>query len=872
MSRGAPRFRNAEVEAAEGMSMRRSSGIIEKDPRGGRPARRRAARLSAVIGLTILMSAAARAATPIAQVNYQGVLRNASGVPLDGDYDMIFRFWSAAAGGDEILVDDWSFGVGGPVHVTKGLFNVALGAGFPTDGAGPGTYTSLAQVFRDYSPVFLEVRVGAETLSPRTLILSAPTALNADHLDGKGAADFLDTSATPQTKAGQLFCADGVYATSTSGGYGIEAYGAIAGGFFHDVGQSGFGWIGYGDRGVQAGGLEMGAFFSDSNQSGSAEIGSGDYGIKASGSTMGGRFQDSDGSGVAQAGSGDDGLYATGNAEGVFGYSPSSTGYGVRGQSAGAGGFFEDRLGTGHALVGKDNRGIESSGSEMGGYFNDTDNTSWAYIAYGNFGVEGLGTTAGGYFTDSDLLDSGYAYVGYGDYGIQGFGESAGGYFKDSNGSGAGYVGIGDVGVFGSGSDAGGHLNQTVGTGDALLAWSDRGIQAVGNDVGGYFGDLNSSAFGMVGYGTYKIYGNGAMSFVQNHPHDPDRVVVYTAPEGDETATYTRGTARLTGGMAKVPLGETFALVTNPEIGLTAYVTPRGRAVPLAVESLSTSEMVVRGPAGEDVPFDYIVYGLRIGFEETTVVQEKKQEARIPSMADHRRRFQEHPELRGFTASSRFGRMEETAGRAHAPGGAAAALRAAIEEFDPAVHGRPVADREPAREAPGSGVPPGRIPTRPDEEGMAPAPAVATQAGAAKPVVAPGAGTGTVALPAGREEPREAIAIVAPVGEPVEAADVLVAESSGLLMRGTTAADRSVVGIAAGEPATGQVSIVVLGFAACRVDASYGAIRAGDLLTTSPTPGRAMRADEAIPGTILGKALEPLPSGVGTIRVLVAPR
>jgi len=450
---------------------------------------------------------------------------------------------------------------------------------------------------------------------------------------------------------------------------------------------------------------------------------------------------------------------------------------------------------------------------------------------------------------------------------MQGFGDVAGGYFKDANASGFGYVGTGDIGVNATGSDRGAHFSQGAGgTGSADVAWSDRGIQATGSDVGGYFGDSNSSAFGMVGYGTYKIYGNGAMSFVQNHPHEPDRVIVYTAPEGDETATYTRGTARLSGGVARVSLGETFPLVTNPEIGLTAHVTPRERAVPLAVESLSTSEMIVRGPAGEDVAFDYLVYGLRIGFEETTVVQEKRQEARIPSMADHRRRFQEHPELRGFTALSRFGRMEAAAGRPHGSAGAATALRAAIEEFDPAVHGRPVSDREPGRDAAEFPAPDGRKDRAPDAEGTSAPPT----APVAEPVADPGSRIAPGAIPPDRPEPpREAIVIVAPFGEPVEAGEVLVADAAagGLLMRGAAAADRSVAGIA-GEPGT----IVLMGFAACRVDASYGAIRAGDLLTTSPTPGRAMRTEEAVPGTILGKALEPLASGTGTIRVLVAPR
>jgi hypothetical protein len=63
-----------------------------------------------------------------------------------------------------------------------------------------------------------------------------------------------------------------------------------------------------------------------------------------------------------------------------------------------------------------------------------------------------------------------------------------------------------------------------------------------------------------------------------------------------------------------------------------------------------------------------------------------------------------------------------------------------------------------------------------------------------------------------------------------------------------------------------------MGLVACKVDAGYGAIRAGDLLTTSPTAGHAMRALEPIPGTILGMAAETLESGTGVIRVLVVPR
>lgn len=66
------------------------------------------------------------------------------------------------------------------------------------------------------------------------------------------------------------------------------------------------------------------------------------------------------------------------------------------------------------------------------------------------------------------------------------------------------------------------------------------------------------------------------------------------------------------------------------------------------------------------------------------------------------------------------------------------------------------------------------------------------------------------------------------------------------------------------------LSVVTLGaFKSIKVDASYGAIQPGDLLTPSPNPGYAMKATDASPGTIIGKALEPLETGQGTMAVYV---
>jgi hypothetical protein len=67
------------------------------------------------------------------------------------------------------------------------------------------------------------------------------------------------------------------------------------------------------------------------------------------------------------------------------------------------------------------------------------------------------------------------------------------------------------------------------------------------------------------------------------------------------------------------------------------------------------------------------------------------------------------------------------------------------------------------------------------------------------------------------------------------------------------------------------LSIVTLGaYKMIKADATNEAIQPGDLLTASPNAGYAVRAGEAAPGTIIGKALEGLDSGQEMIAVYVS--
>ena len=85
-------------------------------------------------------------------------------------------------------------------------------------------------------------------------------------------------------------------------------------------------------------------------------------------------------------------------------------------------------------------------------------------------------------------------------------------------------------------------------------------------------------------------------------------------------------------------------------------------------------------------------------------------------------------------------------------------------------------------------------------------------------------------------------------------------------------------GITLGVEAAGQETVATTGRVLVQVDATNAPVRAGDLLVTSDIPGVAMRSEPITiggalvhrPGTIIGKALQPLANGRGTILVLLS--
>ncbi len=126
-----------------------------------------------------------------------------------------------------------------------------------------------------------------------------------------------------------------------------------------------------------------------------------------------------------------------------------------------------------------------------------------------------------------------------------------------------------------------------------------------------------------------------------------------------------------------------------------------------------------------------------------------------------------------------------------------------------------------------------------------------------------------------------------PTAQALPAATVVVLDptQSNQVMASAQAYDTRVAGVisetpglALGEGGPGKVLVATTGRVRVKVDASSGPIAIGDLLVTSDIPGVAMKSEPLNvggaalhrPGTLIGKALEPLAKGKGEILVLLS--
>jgi len=118
-----------------------------------------------------------------------------------------------------------------------------------------------------------------------------------------------------------------------------------------------------------------------------------------------------------------------------------------------------------------------------------------------------------------------------------------------------------------------------------------------------------------------------------------------------------------------------------------------------------------------------------------------------------------------------------------------------------------------------------------------------------------------------------------------EPGTVMVIDDAGALTESSCPYDRRVAGVISGagayrpgvifdrsEQNDGRKPIALVGKVFCKADASHGPIDVGDLLTTSPTLGHAMKAQDPAKafGAVIGKAMKRLAEGRGLIPILIA--
>lgn len=113
----------------------------------------------------------------------------------------------------------------------------------------------------------------------------------------------------------------------------------------------------------------------------------------------------------------------------------------------------------------------------------------------------------------------------------------------------------------------------------------------------------------------------------------------------------------------------------------------------------------------------------------------------------------------------------------------------------------------------------------------------------------------------------------------IEAADVVVIGADGVLRRSSRANETDVAGVYSTRPGMvghqeeetrPTIPVALAGVIPVKAVVENGAIHPGDLLVSSSSPGRAMRApSDPRPGTVIGKAMQPLENGEGQITMLV---
>ncbi len=126
--------------------------------------------------------------------------------------------------------------------------------------------------------------------------------------------------------------------------------------------------------------------------------------------------------------------------------------------------------------------------------------------------------------------------------------------------------------------------------------------------------------------GKGNIEATGMKNFVEPHPTDEKKEIVFASLEGPEAAVYLRGTARLEKGRAEIEFPEAFKLVLASPETMTVQLTPRSeKSRGLAAVERSATGFRVRelGRRTRSYDFDWEVKAVRRGFENFQPIRSK---------------------------------------------------------------------------------------------------------------------------------------------------------------------------------------------------------------------------------------------------------
>lgn len=138
----------------------------------------------------------------------------------------------------------------------------------------------------------------------------------------------------------------------------------------------------------------------------------------------------------------------------------------------------------------------------------------------------------------------------------------------------------------------------------------------------------------------------GSKNFVQPHPTDETKKIVYVAAEAGEALTMARGISKTENGSVVVNLPDHFALVTSEEAPVTVQLTVEGAPALVYIVSKSKQSIEVKMKDSDyrefsDVTFHYFVQGVRDGFEDHLAIQDISAESDAAHISPKRKRYQD---------------------------------------------------------------------------------------------------------------------------------------------------------------------------------------------------------------------------------------